>query len=98
MAELSADDVVEMRELTALSDELRELRDGASTVVLKPARLTALRDAVSIFVETREHAEWIREEDREPLALLRELLYPLEQLSAEATHAALSPTEHRSHS
>ena len=61
--------------------------------MLKPARLSALRDAVTIFVESRERAEWIREEDRQPLALLREMLFPLEQLSAEATRAALSPSQ-----
>ena len=33
-----------------------------------------------VFVESRERAEWIREEDRQPLALLREMLFPLEQL------------------
>jgi hypothetical protein len=91
MTDLSSDDVLELRELTALTDELGELTGGASTVVLKPARLTALRDAVIAFVESREGAEWIREEDRQPLALLREMLFPLEQLSAEATRAALSP-------
>ena len=85
-----------MRELTALTDELGELSGGASTVVLKPARLSALRDAVAVFVESRERAEWIREEDRQPLALLREMLFPLEQLSSEATRAALSPSERRS--
>jgi hypothetical protein len=92
--ELSGDDVVEMRELTALTDELGDLSRGASTVVLKPARLSALRDAVAAFVESRERAEWIREEDRQPLALLREMLFPLEQLSSEATRAALSPSDH----
>jgi hypothetical protein len=92
-SELSGDDVVEMRELTALSDELGELSGGASTVVLKPARLSALRDAVAAFVESRERAEWIREEDRQPLALLREMLFPLEQFSSEATRAALSPSD-----
>jgi peptidoglycan/xylan/chitin deacetylase (PgdA/CDA1 family) len=97
MTNLSADDVLELRELTALTDELAELTGGASTVVLKPARLSALRDAVIAFVESREQAEWIREEDRQPLALLREMLFPLEQLSAEATRAALSPLEHRPH-
>ena len=91
--ELSGDDVVEMRELTALTDELGDLSRGASTVVLKPARLSALRDAVAGFVESRERAEWIREEDRQPLALLREMLFPLEQLSSEATRAALSPSD-----
>jgi hypothetical protein len=97
MTDLSSDDVLELRELTALTDELGELTGGASTVVLKPARLSALRDAVIAFVESREQAEWIREEDRQPLALLREMLFPLEQLGAEATRAALSPLEHRPH-
>jgi hypothetical protein len=96
VTEMSADDVLELRELTTLVDELGELTGGASTVVLRPARLATLRDAVTDFVETRERAEWIREEDRQPLALLRELVYPLEQLSAEATRAALSP-EQRAH-
>jgi hypothetical protein len=98
LAEVSADDVVELRELTVLADELGELTDGASTVVLRPARLSAFREAVTQFVETREDAEWIREEDRQPLAILRELLWPLEQLDAEATRAALSPQDHRSFS
>jgi hypothetical protein len=91
ITELSAEDVVEFRELTALADELGELTAGASTVVMRPARLSALLDAVTRFVESREQAEWIREEDRAPLALLREMIYPLEQLNAEATRAALSP-------
>jgi hypothetical protein len=93
MSEMSSDEVLELREQTALADELAELTGGASTVVLKPARLSALRDAVGGFVESREQAEWIREEDRQPLALLREMLFPLEQLSGEATRAALSPSD-----
>ena len=39
--ELSADDVVEFRELTALADELSELVGGAGTIVMRPARLNA---------------------------------------------------------
>jgi peptidoglycan/xylan/chitin deacetylase (PgdA/CDA1 family) len=98
ITELSADEVLELRELTALADELGELTGGASTVVLRPARLSTLLDAVSRFVESREQADWIREEDHQPLALLREMLFPLEQLNAEAMRTALSPNEHRSHS
>jgi hypothetical protein len=94
ITEVSADEVLELRELTALADELRELSGGASTVVLRPARLSTLLDAVSRFVESREQADWIREEDHQPLALLREMLFPLEQLSSEATRAALSPSDH----
>jgi hypothetical protein len=93
ISELSGDDVVELRELTALADELGELTGGASTVVLRPARLSALRDAVTVFVESRERAEWVREGDRQPLALLREMVFPLEQLSSEATRAALAPSD-----
>ena len=65
---MSADDVVEFRELTALADELRELAGGAGTIVMRPARLNAYRHALSTFVESRDESEWIRDEDREPLA------------------------------
>ena len=46
-AELAVDDVLELRELTALSDELADLalRPGMRTVVLRPARLSAYRSA-----------------------------------------------------
>src|SRR5688500_12426123 len=88
--EMSADDVVEFRELTALADELRELVGGAGTIVMRPARLNAYRNAISTFVESRDEAEWIRDEDREPLAVVRGLLWPLEELSADAMQAALS--------
>src|SRR3954468_17514241 len=71
-ASLSVDDVLELRELTALVEELRDIamRPGISTVVLRPARLSAYRDAVAGFVESRDAAEWIGEADREPLARL----------------------------
>jgi hypothetical protein len=93
-AELSVDDVIELRELTALSDELADLalRPGMRTVVLRPARLTVYRNAVAGFVESRDEAEWIREEDREPLALVRALLHALEDLCADALRAALEGT------
>jgi hypothetical protein len=90
--ELSADDVVEFRELTALADELGELVGGHGTIVMRPARLNAYRAALGAFVESRDESDWLREEDREALAISRSLLYPLEQLSAEAMQAALSPT------
>jgi hypothetical protein len=94
-ADLSVDDVLEMRELTALSDELADLalRPGIRTVVLRPARLSAYRTAVVHFVETRDDAEWIREEDREPLARVRGLLDALQDLCADALRAALSGSE-----
>ena len=91
LAQMSADDVVELRELTALADELGELTSGAGSLVLRPARLSAYRAAIARFVESRDSAEWIREDDREPLAVARRLLTGLEQLCAEAMRAALEP-------
>jgi hypothetical protein len=88
--DLSADDVVEFRELTVLADELGELTGGAGTIVMRPARLSAYLHALAMFVESRDEAEWIRDEDREPLAIARGLLWPLEDLSAEALQAALT--------
>jgi len=93
--DMSADDVIELRELTALADDLGERVGGAGTIVLRPARLSAYRAALEFFVETRDEADWIRAEDREPLAIVRSLLYPLEELAAEAMRVALSPESHR---
>jgi hypothetical protein len=133
---MSADEVLQLRELTALADELDggspaddldgsspagqidgrppagrldsrspaadldgrstagELDDALRTIVFRPARLSTFREAVARFVESRDEADWIRDEDREPLALLRSMLLPLEQLCAEAMRVALSPESH----
>jgi hypothetical protein len=53
--------------------------------------LSAYRNALTQFVESRDEAEWIREEDREPLHSARELLWPLGDLAADAMRAALEP-------
>jgi hypothetical protein len=91
--ELSVDDVLEMRELTALADELSQhlLETGIRTLVMRPSRLNAWRDALTHFVETRDEAEWTREEDRTALPAARSLLWPLGDLCADAMRAALSP-------
>ena len=93
LVSMSVDDVLELRELTALADQLADAgaEPGMRTLVLRPARLSALRDSVARFVETRDEGEWIREEDREPLARLRGFIVPLEELYAEALRAALLP-------
>jgi hypothetical protein len=103
---ISADDVLELRELTALADELEhepppvdpapgiEPGQAIRTLVFRPARLSALRDAVAAFVDSRDDAEWIGHEDRGPLPLLRGMLLPLEQLCADAMRAALAPESH----
>jgi hypothetical protein len=90
---ISGDDVIELRELTGLAVELGEPgpEGAARTVVFSPARLTLYRDALRGFVDSRDEAEWLREDDREPLARARELLPALDELSEEAIRAALEP-------
>src|SRR3954452_14031902 len=60
--EMSIDDVLEFRELTALADELADHRtqQGIRTLVMRPSRLNAWRDALTHFVESRDEAEWMR--------------------------------------
>jgi hypothetical protein len=91
--EMSIDDVLELRELTALTDDLEDLLQyaGMKSVVMRPSRLTAWRDALTYFVEARDEAGWMRDEDRKPMAVARELLWPLGDLCADAMRAALSP-------
>jgi hypothetical protein len=91
--EMSVDDVLAMRELTALADDLGALAHlpGACTVVLRPARLTVFREAAEDFVASRDAADWVREADAEHLPAVRRLLLPLGELCGEALRAALSP-------
>jgi hypothetical protein len=94
-ASMSTDDVLELRELTGLADELTDFarEPGMRSIVMRPARLSAWRDALAYFVESREDAEWAREDDRQALPASRSLLWPLEDLCAEAMRAALSPPQ-----
>jgi len=90
--EMSVDDVLALRELTALTDELGDhvQGQGIRTIVMRPSRLNAWRDALTYFVESREEAEWAREEDRKALPFVRDLLWPLGDLCADAMRAALN--------
>jgi hypothetical protein len=98
-AEMSVDDVLEMRELTALADELAQHghEKGMRTLVMRPSRLNAWRHALTHFVETRDEAEWTREDDRAALPAARSLLWPLADLCTEAMRAALSPPAERAY-
>jgi len=94
--ELSTDDVIAMRELTALADQMTALAGygGAVTVELSPARLVALRDALHAFVEQRDEAGFTREEDRDAYAVAMALAAPLADLGADTLRAALDAAEH----
>ena len=93
--ELSADDVVAMRELTALADELTALagHGSAVTLALRPARLIALRDTLEAFVAHRDEAGFTRAEDRDAYAVAQALAWPLGDLGAETLRAALAAAD-----
>ena len=95
--EMSVDDVLEFRELTALSDELADhmVQQGMRTLVMRPGRLNAWRDALTHFVDSRDQAEWAREDDRKALPAARAMLWPLGDLCADAMRAALNPPADR---
>jgi hypothetical protein len=95
--EMSIDDVLEFRELTALADELadHQSQQGMRTLVMRPSRLNTWRNSLTHFVESRDEAEWTREDDRKALPAARALLWPLGDLCADAMRAALIPPADR---
>lgn len=90
-AELSTDDVLALRELTSVSDELHRLAEGAAnaTVVLPLARFTALHDAVGEWVHLHDDRGWMREDDAAVHPVVAALLDPMAALRADALHAVL---------
>jgi hypothetical protein len=96
VAELSADDVLAMRELTSLADELAAVAAGGGTAPVRAsvARLGALRSALEDFA-AGEHSE--REGDAEARPLVFSLIDAIADLHAEAVQAALlghAPARH----
>ncbi|HEV7494456.1 hypothetical protein [Baekduia sp.] len=88
---LSTDDVLALRELTGLSDELHMLADhGANaTVILQLARFVALHDALSEWIAAADERGWMREDDQAIHPLVAALLDPMASLRADALHAVL---------
>jgi hypothetical protein len=91
---LGTDDVLALRELTSVSDELHRLAEhGAhATLVLPLARFVALHDALTEWVHALDERGFLREEEHEPHAIVAALLDPMAALRAEALHAALKDT------
>jgi hypothetical protein len=90
-AELSTDDVLALRELTGVSDELHGLAEpGAhATVVLPLARFVALHDALGEWVHAADARGWMREDDAAIHPLVAALLDPMAALRADALQAVL---------
>ncbi|MCW2985934.1 MAG: hypothetical protein JWR63_3504 [Conexibacter sp.] len=89
--ELSTDDVLALRELTGVSDELHRLAEpGANaTVVLPLARFVALHDALVEWVAGADERGWMRDEEAAIHPMIAALLDPMAALRADALHAVL---------
>ena len=92
---LEIDDVLALRELTGVRDELQVLADADAhaRLLLTLARFIALHDAVDEYVVTRTGRDWIRDADREALPLAGALLAPMASLRADALAAVLGSSE-----
>jgi hypothetical protein len=88
-AEMSADDVLAMRDMTSLADELGDLQalDGRSHVTASVARLGVLRGVLEEFASA-EHLE--REGDAVARPFVVTLVDAVADLHAEAVHLALT--------
>jgi hypothetical protein len=97
-AELSTDDVLALRELTGVSDELHRLAEGEAhaTLVLPLARFVALHDALTEWVHLHDDRGWMREDDAAIHAVIAALIDPMASLRADALHAVLGgdPSAH----
>ena len=89
--DLEIDDVLRLRELTGVRDELARLAEGGghAHVVLPLARFSTMHDAVDEYVTSRTDRDWARKADKDALPLLRAMLGPMAALRGEAVEATL---------
>jgi hypothetical protein len=89
--ELSTDDVLALRDLTSVVDELDALAgsSGHTTMTMPLARMAALHDALDEWVRTRTDRGWLREADEDAHPILAALLPPMGSLRADAVRAVL---------
>src|ERR1700712_1060207 len=89
--ELSTDDVLSLRELTGISDELHRLAEPGAhgTVVLPLGRFAALHDALVEWLHTADERGWMREDDTAIHPMIAALIDPMAELRADALQAVL---------
>ena len=89
--DLEIDDVLALRELTSVRDELDHYADAEANahVVLPLARFIVLHDAVHEWADSREERGWVRADDEPVLALTQAMLPEMDRLRAAALNAAL---------
>jgi hypothetical protein len=90
--ELTTDDVLALRALTSVVDELDGLASAAghTTMTMPLARMAALHDALDEWVRTRTDRGWLREADEEAHPIVAALLAPMGALRADAVCATLA--------
>lgn len=87
----STDDVLALRELTGVSDEIHRLaeHEAHGSVVLPLARFAVLHDALNDWVHAIDGQGWRREADDDAYPVVEALLEPMAALRAEALQAML---------
>lgn len=93
--ELEIDDVIALRELTGVRDEVHTLAEAEAhaRLVMTLGRFITLHDALDEFVVTRTGRDWLREADKEALPVAGALLGPMADLRADALNAVLASSE-----
>ena len=88
-AELDADQVLELRALTPLAEQIDDLAaaDGHAVVQTDRSGVCTLVEAVLIYVRERDVEGYQSPEERERLTALRELSDPLVELACELRRA-----------
>jgi len=89
--DLTTDDVLALRALTSVVDELGALSaaTGHATMTMPLARMVALHDALDEWVRSRTDRGWLREADEEAHPVVVAMLAPMGALRADAVRATL---------
>jgi hypothetical protein len=89
--ELEIDDVLALRELTGIRDELDALAAGSgnASLLLPLGRFIALHDAVDEWVVSRRGRDWLRKDDDEALPYAGGMLGPMASLREQAVTVTL---------
>ena len=92
--DLEIDDVLALRELTSVRDEVERLAamQANASVLMTLSRLIVFHDAADEWVTTRTGRDWLRKADTDALPLMGALLHPLASLRAKALESALGST------
>lgn len=89
--DLEIDDVLALRELTSVRDELDHFAEAEAHahVVLPLARFIVLHDAVHEWADSRAERGWVRAGDEPVLAMTQAMLPEMDRLRGAALEAAL---------